>query len=168
MRDPISRAIESKPVKPWLINQTNLLLERGQLRIPNRKIDEVLVRQMLNYRVTKITENGIPKFSSDDEHALDAMIFALYGFMETYPELINIVDKVEPARRSHVVNTKKTDPIKERIQQVTEDRSDSNELKTYSSRVKPGLASRASRNSRGINELSWGRRGFKKRTNRKF
>ena len=152
-----------------MINQTNLLLERGQLRIPNRKVDEVLVRQMLNYRVTKITENGIPKFSSDDEHALDAMIFALYGFMETYPELINIVDTVEPARRAHIVNTKKSDPIKERIKQVTEDRSDSNELKTHSSRVRPGIASRSGRNSRSVNELSWGRRGFGgRKTNRTF
>lgn len=159
VRDPISRQIESKPIKPWMVNQTTLLLERGQLRIPHPQVDETLSRQMLNFRVTKITERGIPKYTSSDEHSLDAMIFAIYGFMEKYPELINIVDKVEPARVSRLVQTNRIDPIKQKIQEVKENSSASNELTTHSSRAKPGFARRGRNSSRDGNQLSWGRRG---------
>lgn len=159
VRDPISRQIESKPIKPWLVNQTNLLLERGQLRIPHREVEETLARQMLNFRVTKVTERGIPKYTSADEHSLDAMIFALYGFMEEMPHLVNIVDEVEPARKAILVETNRVDPIKERIKQVAENKSSSNELSTHSSRAKPSFTRRGTRNSRNVNQLSWGRRG---------
>lgn len=160
VRDPISRQIESKPIKPWLVNQTNLLLERGQLRIPNPEIDETLKRQMMNFRVTKVTEGGIPKYTSTDEHSLDAMIFALYGFMEKYPELINIVEKVEVATKHRIVKKNQTDPIKDKIKEVAENKSSSNELKTHSSRAKPGFSRRGARSSQNMNQLSWGRRGF--------
>lgn len=169
VRDPISRQIESKPMKPWLVNQTTMLLERGQLRIPNTDIDEVLHRQMLNYRVTKVTESGRPKYSSVDEHALDGMIFALYGFMEKYPELINIVEKVNPARKTFIVDTKQKDPIKERIKEISEEKDSSNELETHSSRARPGVTRRGGQSSRNTNTLGWGRRGFGgRKTSRRF
>ena len=159
VRDPISRQIESKPIKPWLVNQTNLLLERGQLRIPHIEIDETLSRQMMNFRVTKVTERGIPKYTSSDEHSLDAMIFALYGFMEEMPELVNILDKMEPARSIQLVKTSQRDSIRDKITEVIEDKSSSNELITHSSRAKPGITRRGTRSSRNTNQLSWGRRG---------
>lgn len=97
VRDPVTNMIEKKALKPFLINQTTLLLERGQLRIPHQSISDIIHRQMVNYQVVRVSEKTKePVYSSDDEHGLDAMVFALYGFIEDYPQLINIIDDIRP------------------------------------------------------------------------
>lgn len=97
VRDPVTNLVEKKSLKPFLINQTTLLLERGQLRIPSKTISEVIHRQMVNYQVVRVSNtNQEPIYSSEDEHGLDAMVFALSGFIEDYPDLINIIDKIRP------------------------------------------------------------------------
>lgn len=99
VKDPESRVMEKKSLKPFLINQTTLLLERGQLRIPHEEVKGVIAEQMMDYRVVKISEKTKePVYSSVNEHGLDAMVFGLYAFMEHHPELVNTVEKVNYAR----------------------------------------------------------------------
>ena len=103
VRDPITRVFEKKSLKPFLVNQTTLLLERGQLRIPHKDVSEVIHRQMTNYQVIRVSEKSQePVYTSEDEHALDAMIFALYAFINDYPDLVNIVYKTEAARQMSI------------------------------------------------------------------
>ena len=47
IRDPLTNRIEKKSLKPFLVNQMVLLLERGQLRIPHIEVNEVMHRQMV-------------------------------------------------------------------------------------------------------------------------
>lgn len=161
VRDPISRVFEKKPLKPFLINQATLLLERGQLRIPNRNIDETIHRQMTNYQVVRVSgKTNEPVYTSDDEHALDAMVFALFAFIEEYPDLVNTIYQTEVARSSYLAKAIKKDPLRDIIQGKMERRDVSEEgwdepgsppLK----KVSIGYAGRKS----SQNTLGWGRRG---------
>lgn len=152
---------EKKPLKPFLINQATLLLERGQLRIPNRNIDETIHRQMTNYQVVRVSgKTNEPVYTSDDEHALDAMVFALFAFIEEYPDLVNTIYQTEVARSSYLAKAIKKDPLRDIIQGKMERRDVSEEgwdepgsppLK----KVSIGYAGRKS----SQNTLGWGRRG---------
>ena len=94
VRDPLTRMIETKPLKPFLVNQTVLMLERGQIRIPHLDTSEVLHRQMTNFQVVRISEKTQePTYTDVDEHGLDAMIFAIYSFLEEYPDLVDIISE---------------------------------------------------------------------------
>ena len=160
VRDPISRIFERKPLKPFLVNQTTLLLERGQLRIPNKEISEVIHRQMTNYQVVRVSgKTQEPVYTSEDEHALDAMIFALYAFIEEYPDLVNTVYHTETARNAQVTKVMRVDPLNNLIRQRLDKRSVVEEWDEPGSpplrKVNIGYAGRKSAND----SLGWGRRG---------
>lgn len=161
VRDPISRMMEKKSLKPFLVNQTSLLLERGQLRIPHKDVSEVIHRQMTNFQVVRVSERtNEPSYTNKDEHALDAMIFALYAFINEYPDLVNTIYKTEAARGAYVAKVQHADPVANLIQQKLGSRSTSNEewdepgsppLK----KVNIGYAGRGKKDT----GLGWGRRG---------
>lgn len=160
VRDPISRVFEKKSLKPFLVNQTTLMLERGQLRIPHKDISEVIHRQMTNYQVVRVSEKSQePVYTSEDEHALDAMIFALYAFIEEYPDLVNTIYRIETARQMGVQKPIHYDPLNAIIQ----NRLDGNrEIEAWDEpggpplrKVRVGYAGKKSSH----NELGWGRRG---------
>ena len=150
-------------MKPFLVNQTSLLLERGQLRIPHKDVSEVIHRQMTNFQVVRISERTQePSYSNTDEHGLDAMIFALYAFINDYPELVNTIYKTEVSRNAFVTKVHHPDPVANLIQQRINGRNTSNEewdepgsppLK----KVNIGYAGRKNE----TNGLGWGRRGQK-------
>jgi replicative DNA helicase len=113
VRDPHSREFEKKPLKPFIVNQTVLMLERGQLRIPHGDMDETIKRQMTNYQVTKFSpKTGEPTYTDVDEHALDGMMFSLLAFINEKPELAATIIQKPAAKSMAMVNTHHTDPFK--------------------------------------------------------
>ena len=96
VRDPFTHTIESKPIKPFMVNQTSILLERGQLELSD--YDETLWKQMENYSVVRKTMDGRPVFTSEDEHALDAMMLCILAFSLEFPELTKIIHEIHVAR----------------------------------------------------------------------
>ena len=160
VRDPITRVFEKKSLKPFLVNQTTLLLERGQLRIPHKDVSEVIHRQMTNYQVIRVSEKSQePVYTSEDEHALDAMIFALYAFINDYPDLVNIVYKTEAARQMSINKPVHTDPLSSLIQQRLDGNRSVEEWDEPGGppgkKVKVGYAGSKSKQA----GLGWGRRG---------
>lgn len=113
VRDPHSREYDKKPIKPFMVSQTTMILERGMLRIPNKEVDEVIVRQMTNYTIERVSpKTGEPTYSSDDEHALDAMMMALLAFIIEKPDIANTIMEVKAARKMGHANVKFVDPLK--------------------------------------------------------
>ena len=95
VRDPVTNVIEKKSLKPLLVNQMVLLLERGQLRIPHLQTSEILHRQMINFRVTKVSATTKePTYTDTDEHGLDAFIFAMTAYIDEYPNLVDIIEEI--------------------------------------------------------------------------
>lgn len=112
VRDPISRIFEKKPIKPFMVNQAVLLLERGMLRIPSNDIDEMIFRQMTNYQVIRIAaKTGEPTYTNVDEHALDAMMLALLAFIIEMPDLASTIHQIEVARNMAQVRVHQYDPL---------------------------------------------------------
>ena len=157
VRDPLTNVLEKKPLKPFLIGQTTLLLERGQLRIPSKETSEIIHRQMTNFRVVNVSRNtNIPIYTDEDEHGLDAMVFALYAFMNEYPELVNIVEKVQVARKAYNVEAKRPDPLKNMIQDTMSNRNTPmSAAPSGTKRTSLGFAKR----KRNGDTMGWGRRG---------
>lgn len=107
VRDPHTRQMERKAIKPFMVNQTTLILERGMLRIPHVDYDEMIRRQMLNYHVVRVSEKtGEPTYTSTDEHALDAMMLSILAFVEQHPEIANILEAISIARHLGFVKRK--------------------------------------------------------------
>lgn len=97
IRDPVSKTVDRKSVKPFMVNQTSILLERG--RIILNENDRDLIRQMNNYSVVKITASGEPKYTSVDEHILDAFMLSILAFAEKMPEYTLTLYSYKPATK---------------------------------------------------------------------
>lgn len=96
LRDPGTGEVVKKDVKPFMVGQTNILLERD--RIILNENDKVLWRQMENYQVVKVSVDGRPTYTSVNEHALDALMLSVLAMTLEFPELAKIVQKFEPNR----------------------------------------------------------------------
>lgn len=159
VRDPISRVLEKKPLKPFLVNQTTLMLERGQIRIPHKSIDETLHRQMTNYQVVKVSANtGVPVYNDTDEHSLDAMEFALLAFIDNFPDLVNSIFKPKMATKMNKVSVITKDPLRQ-LSYDNFDSSDGNKPK-HSSRLKRANIGSSQKTS------NWGKRSIGKSNSR--
>lgn len=89
VRDPHTGKKDKKPLKPFMVNNSVILYEKGKIILnPN---DDVVVEQLGNYRVKSISANGIPTFNDDDEHIVDAINLALLAFEQHYGELMRRV-----------------------------------------------------------------------------
>lgn len=117
VRDPLSKKIEKKPVKPFMVNYSVNQFEKGRIAIvPN---DKKFIEQLEEYRIKSISPHGMPTYTDDNEHILDAMNLCLLGFALKYDKLIkqkasmgllkvpalNIHDNVQP-RGIEDINTK--------------------------------------------------------------
>ena len=162
VRDPWSREFDKKPIKPFMVNQATLLLERGMLRIPHKDVDETLVRQMTNYQVERISpKTGEPTYSSEDEHALDAFMLSLLAFIIEMPDIAKTLEEIRVARIVASANIKHIDPLTSIYKGVSRARND---VKEYVERwdeptpPPPRRVATGFTKKRGIG-LTWGSRG---------
>jgi len=111
VRDPFTKQVEKKPIKPFMVNQLSIWLERDNLILSPH--DELIWKQMENYQVIRKTVTGQPVYTSENEHALDALMLAVLGFTLEFPQLANIVHKIENAR--HVAPLPRINPYKDKV-----------------------------------------------------
>lgn len=96
--DPFTRVPTKKRLKHWVINQLQVLLERGHIAFPPD--DRALFRQFVNYRVTGYTSAGEPIYSDNDEHIIDAIGLAIHGLLQHFSDIC----KIEVGRKVMVVS----------------------------------------------------------------
>lgn len=99
--DPISKQIEKKPLKPFMVNQLQILVERNDLMLS--PYDDVLFKQLVDYEVEKITEAGVPKYTSENEHFVDALGLAYLAFVLEFKDLAGIIQEAKTTNRIEVV-----------------------------------------------------------------
>lgn len=99
--DPISKEMEKKPLKPFMVNQLQILVERENLIMS--PYDKVLMKQLVDYEVEKTTEAGIPKFTSKNEHFVDALGLAYLAMVLEFEDLTGIVESVKTTTEIKVV-----------------------------------------------------------------
>jgi hypothetical protein len=104
--DPVTKQENRKDIKPYMVENLRLILEREQLLIPSR--DEVLFRQLIGYVVSRVTETGRPIFAEGEagDHALDALMLACLALTQNYGELT----KLRLARKAMVISNEVFNP----------------------------------------------------------
>ena len=87
--DPFTKKKDVTMMKPFMVNNSVNIFEKKKIVIdPN---DKYLIQQLEEYRVVSISATGKPIYSSENEHALDAMNLALLVFAQHYDALLKKV-----------------------------------------------------------------------------
>lgn len=90
--DPWKKTKVKKPAKPYIVNTAVRVFEQLLIDIPGE--DKTLRKQIEGYAIDRINPSGLPIYAADEkygDHALDAMMLALFAFHMEYGELMNPV-----------------------------------------------------------------------------
>lgn len=87
--DPYTRKPDLKHMKPFMVNNSVNVFEKGKMILDPD--DKYLIEELEEYRVKSISAAGLPVFTSENEHALDAMNLALLIFAQKYDKLLRRV-----------------------------------------------------------------------------
>lgn len=104
VRDPVDRKMVKKTAKHFMITQLSILLEREQVALSDH--DEVLYSQLENYQVVRRTSSGKPIYTSEDEHAHDALALTILGFNKEYPELTKLLEETHKNTTAYHIDKK--------------------------------------------------------------
>lgn len=102
--DPITKEIEKKPLKPFMVNQLQIAFERDKIVLS--PYDTVLSKQLIDYEVDKITEAGVPKYTSENEHFVDALGLAYLAMVLEFKDLTGVVQDIKVSSEFHISNKK--------------------------------------------------------------
>lgn len=113
IRDPGTREVDKKDAKNFMVNQTAILLERDQLVVS--PFDDMVWKQMMDYQVIRISQNGKPVYTSENEHALDALMLTILGFTIEFPNITKILEEMKVARKAKPVQTRVQGSLQEKV-----------------------------------------------------
>lgn len=91
--DPITKEIDKKPFKTFMVNQLQIAFERDMMILS--PFDDVLSKQLIDYEVERIGANGNPVFTSENEHFVDALGLAYLAMVLEFKELTGVIEEPE-------------------------------------------------------------------------
>lgn len=91
--DPVTREMDKKPMKPFMVNQLTIALERERMILS--PYDNTMRKQMTNYVVERVSQNGDPVYSSKDEHSIDALGLSYLAMVLKFPKIARQVTTPE-------------------------------------------------------------------------
>lgn len=86
VRDPHTGKKDAKPLKPFMVNNSVIVFEKGKLIL--HPDDKVVEEQFGGYVVKSVSSSGIPTYNDDNEHIVDAINLALLSFEQNYGDLM--------------------------------------------------------------------------------
>ena len=113
MRDPATKMLVKKDMKPFMVENLRSLLERNEIFFPGH--DRELYLQLISYIVLRTTEAGRPVFEASgtqQDHAHDALILACLAYTQNFSEM----HRVKLARISKAVSNEPFLPQKTEVQ----------------------------------------------------
>lgn len=87
--DPYTRKKDKKHMKPFMVNNSVNVFEKERMILSPE--DKTMITQLEEYRVKSISAAGLPIYTDENEHAIDAMNLALLSFEQNYGELLKKV-----------------------------------------------------------------------------
>ena len=96
--DPITQEKCKEPLKQFMVNQLNLTIERDRLILS--PYDNTLHKQLIDYSVSHVSANGMPVYTSENEHFVDALGLAHLAFVLKFPKLTQAIKPLE--RTNHI------------------------------------------------------------------
>lgn len=110
VRDPHTKVKDKKQFKPTMVNNSVITFEREKIVLD--PTDKELIKQITDYRIESISNSGLPIYSSENEHFLDALNLCLIIFEQKYGTIFrNLI-------RSNVVSIKEFE--REKNEEVNE------------------------------------------------
>lgn len=106
--NPITGEVDKKPMKPFMVSQLQIIVERENLILS--PYDETLYKQLIDYEVEKVGANGIPIFTSKEEHFVDALGLANLAMVIEFKELTGILEDVKMSSKIEVSKFSMTTP----------------------------------------------------------
>lgn len=100
--DPVKKTVTNEPLKPFMVNQLTMAIERHRLIIS--PYDEVLKKQLVDYEVERISANGQPVFTSVNEHFVDALGLAYLAMVLEFAEITQGIKTLEFSSRMTQIN----------------------------------------------------------------
>ena len=91
--DPITKEMDRKPLKPFMVNQLQIAFERDKMILS--PYDTTLSKQLTDYEVVKKTEAGMPKYTSENEHFVDALGLAYLAMVLEFKKLTGTIQDIE-------------------------------------------------------------------------
>ena len=91
--DPITKEMDKKPMKPFMVNQLTLAFERDRMIMS--PYDTVLKTQLIDYEVKTVTDNGTPKYTSENEHFVDALGLAYLAMVLEFKDLTGVIEDIK-------------------------------------------------------------------------
>lgn len=98
VRDPYTKKKDDKEVKPFMVNNSVNLFEKGMVALDPKDIQ--LKEQLEQYSIKAISPLGRPTYSSENDHFIDALHLCLLGFTIKYDEMV----RTQLARRFATVD----------------------------------------------------------------
>lgn len=86
VRDPYLGKKDEKPLKPFMVNNSVITFEKRKIVFD--PTDKEIEEQFGAYRIKSISPTGVPIFSSENEHIIDAVNLCLLVFEQNYNELM--------------------------------------------------------------------------------
>ena len=93
VRDPYTKKKDQKHIKPFMVNNSVNLFEKGKIVLDGS--DKGMISQLEEYRVKSISSSGLPIYTDENEHAIDAMNLALLLFEQKYGSLLKKVYSIK-------------------------------------------------------------------------
>ena len=100
--DPITKEMDKKPLKPFMVNQLQITFERDNMILS--RYDEVLLRQLMKYEVVSKSNTGIPKYTDVDEHFVDALGLAHLAMVLEFKNLTGLIEEVSNSSKFDITN----------------------------------------------------------------
>lgn len=93
VRDPYTKKKDQKHIKPFMVNNSVNAFEKGKIILDGS--DKSMISQLEEYRVKSISSTGLPVYTDENEHAIDAMNLALLLFEQKYGSLLKKVYSIK-------------------------------------------------------------------------
>lgn len=104
--DPVTGEVDNKAMKPFMVSQLQIAFERENLILS--PYDEVLYKQLVDYEVEKIAQNGNPTFTSEDEHFVDALGLAYLAMVMEFKQLTGVMKDIDVSNKFEISNVNLT------------------------------------------------------------
>lgn len=126
--DPITKEVEKKPLKPFMVNQLQIAFERDMMILS--PYDTTLAKQLVDYEVVKMTDSGVPKYTSENEHFVDALGLSYLAMVLEFKNLTGMIQEPE-VTSEFVISHKQIGGIAAKIESETRASADNRLVDFY-------------------------------------
>ena len=93
--DPVRRTVRKEPLKPFMVNALSKCFEDGRMILS--PFDDVIHKQLVDYSVERITPRGLPVYTSENEHFVDALGLAYLAMVLKFPTITQYIQQIKHA-----------------------------------------------------------------------